>query len=64
MYETLGPRNKQNYHRLSPNLVHASTEMDDTSPRNIKNLIQDGLKYVSENKKELDLIVKKIIKNK
>jgi patatin-like phospholipase/acyl hydrolase len=64
MYETLGARNTQNYHRLMPELNNASPEMDDTSKDNIFNLIQAGLKYISQNKKELDHIVKKLIKNK
>ena len=64
MYETLGNRNSQNYHRLMPNLINASPEMDDTSAKNIKNLIQDGLTFINQNQNELDLIVKKIIQNK
>jgi patatin-like phospholipase/acyl hydrolase len=64
MYETLGNRNEKNYHRLMPNLINASPEMDDTSAKNIKDLIQDGLLFINENQKELDVIVKKIIKNK
>jgi hypothetical protein len=38
--------------------------MDDTSAKNIKDLIQDGLLFINENQKELDVIVKKIIRNK
>lgn len=64
MYETLGERNSQNYHRLMPNLINASPEMDDTSSKNIFNLIQDGLLFINENQEQLDQIVKKIIKNK
>ena len=64
MYETLGKRNTQNYHRLMPELNNASPEMDDTSKENIFNLIQAGLKYINQNKVELDQIVKKLIKNK
>lgn len=64
MYETLGQRNKKNYHRLMPDLIHASSEMDDTSPKNINNLIQDGLKFINENQEELNLIVNKLISNK
>ena len=64
MYETLGERNSQNYHRLMPNLINASSEMDDTSSKNIFNLIQDGLSFITQNQEQLDQIVKKVIKNK
>lgn len=64
MYETLGPTNYQNYHRLMPNLKNASPEMDDTSKKNIQELIQAGLTFVEENKEQLIVIAKKLIKNK
>lgn len=64
MYETLGPRNSQNYHRLMPSLKNASPEMDDTSKKNIYELIQAGLAYVEQNQGELNEIAKKLIKNK
>lgn len=64
MYETLGNRNSQNYHRIMPDLQKASPEMDDTSKENISNLIQAGLAYINQNQEQLDRIVKKLIKNK
>ena len=64
MFETLGNRNRENYHRLMPTLIHSSPEMDETSPKNIQNLIQDGLTFITNNQEELDKIVKKIIRNK
>jgi patatin-like phospholipase/acyl hydrolase len=64
MYETLGNRNSQNYHRIMPDLKKASPEMDDTSKENIFNLIQAGLTYINQNQEQLDQIVKKLIKNK
>ena len=64
MFETLGDRNSQNYHRLMPDLKKAAPEMDNTSKENIFNLIQAGLAYVNQNQANLDLIVKKLIKNK
>ena len=64
MYETLGPTNYQNYHRLMPNLKNASPEMDNTTKKNIQELIQAGLDFVNENSEELIIIAKKIIKNK
>jgi hypothetical protein len=63
MFETLGPRNRQNYHRLMPSLKNASSEMDDTSKKNIYELIQAGLAFVEQNQDELNTIAKKIIKN-
>lgn len=64
MFETLGPRNRQNYHRLMPSLKNASPEMDNTSQINIYELIQAGLMYVEQNREELNLIAEKLIKNK
>lgn len=63
MFETLGPRNRLNYHRLMPSLKNASSEMDDTSKKNIYELIQAGLAFVEQNQDELNTIAKKIIKN-
>lgn len=64
MFETLGPRNTQNYHRLMPDLRNASPEMDKTTKRNIKELIQAGLFFVEQNQEELRTIAKKLIKYK
>lgn len=64
MYETLGTRNQQNYHRLMPSLKNASPEMDDTSKKNIYELIQAGLFYVEQNQEELNEIARKLIKHK
>lgn len=63
MFETLGPRSRQNYYRLTPSLKNASPEMDDTSPKNIQALIQAGLIYVEENQNLLNAIAKKLIKH-
>ncbi len=64
MYEALGNKNSQNYHRIMPDLKKASPEMDDTSKENIFNLIQAGLSYVNENQDQLDQVIKKLIENK
>ncbi len=64
MYETLGVTNYQNYHRLMPALKDASPEMDDTTKKNIQNLIQAGLAYVDENQENLIVIAKKLMRNK
>ena len=64
MYQTLGHRNSQNYHKIIPDLKKASPEMDETSKENIFNLIQAGLTYINENQEQLNQIVNKLIKNK
>lgn len=64
MYETLGPRNQKNYYRIMPDLKNASSEMDDTSKKNIYELIQVGLYYVDQNREVLNDIAKKLVKNK
>lgn len=63
MYETLGPRNAKNYHRLMPSLKNASPEMDDVSSKNIYELIQAGLAYVDQHRNELNAIAQKLIKH-
>ncbi len=64
MFETLGVKNSQNYHRIKPDLKKASPEMDETSKENVFNLIQAGLSYINDNEAKLNEIVKKLIKNK
>jgi len=64
MYATLGPWNQKNYYRIMPKLKNASPEMDDTSKKNIYELIQAGLYYVDNNREQLNEIAKKLIKNK
>lgn len=63
MYETLGSRNVKNYYRLMPSLKNASPEMDNVSAKNIYELIQAGLAYVDQNRRELNEIAKKLIKH-
>jgi patatin-like phospholipase/acyl hydrolase len=64
MSQTLGPRNRKNYYRIMPNLKNASSEMDDTSKKNIYELIQAGLYYIDNNREQLNEIAKKLVKNK
>lgn len=64
MFHTLGVRNQKNYFRLNPSLKNASPSMDNVSKRNIEELIQAGLHFIDENKKILDQIVQKLVKNK
>lgn len=63
MYETLGLRNQKNYYRLMPQLKNDSSEMDDTSQKNIFELIQAGLYFVDQNREMLNVIAKKLVKN-
>ncbi|POS02950.1 patatin-like phospholipase/acyl hydrolase [Flavobacterium croceum DSM 17960] len=64
MYETLGARNSKNYYRLMPSLYNASADMDNTSAKNIYNLIQAGFQYIEKNQNMLTTIAKKLIANK
>ena len=64
MFSTLGLRNQKNYYRIMPELKNASPEMDDTSKKNIYELIQAGLFYIDNNREQLNEIAKKLIKNK
>ncbi|NJM78675.1 MAG: patatin, partial [Flavobacterium sp.] len=64
MYEAQSPRNRKNYHRLMPQLKSASPEMDDTSKKNIFELIQAGLYFIDQNRFTLNEIAKKLVKYK
>lgn len=64
MFESLGPRNRKNYYRIMPDLKNASPEMDDTSKKNIYELIQAGLFYIDQNRAMLNSIAKKLVRNK
>ncbi len=64
MYEAQTYRNSRNYHRLMPDLKNASPEMDDTSKKNIYELIQAGLYFIEQNQQNLIAIAKKLIRNK
>jgi uncharacterized protein len=64
MFNSLGIVNRRNYYRLNPKLEEAASAMDNVSTSNIEALLQDGLLYIEQNKKTLDQIVKKLIKNK
>jgi patatin-like phospholipase/acyl hydrolase len=49
------------YHRIQPGLQDAKSAMDDVSPENLIALKEAGLKYISDNQKELDSIIKQIL---
>ncbi len=64
LFNGLGPHNRRNYYRLNPSLKDAAPEMDNVTPTNIEALIQAGYSYIDQHKKQLNDIVKKLIKNK
>ncbi|MFT5054179.1 MAG: patatin-like phospholipase/acyl hydrolase [Oceanospirillaceae bacterium] len=65
MFDTVvkkGDTNKD-YIRIDPDLLSASSEMDDASEENMNHLREAGLDYVASNKNQIDAIVKKLIDN-
>ena len=50
-----------NYFRIQPDLETADGDMSNASNRNIKALINDAKKYISENQIQLDAVIKAII---
>ncbi|PIQ50396.1 MAG: patatin [Cytophagales bacterium CG12_big_fil_rev_8_21_14_0_65_40_12] len=50
------------YHRIQPGLQDAKSAMDDVSPENLIALKEAGLKYISDNQKELNTIIQQILK--
>ncbi len=63
IYHTLEGQNKNDYHRLEPEVVTADIEMDNAEKENLKALESDGLGYISKPSvdSELDSIVEKLI---
>jgi uncharacterized protein len=64
IFNSLGQRNRKNYYRLTPQLKEASADMDNATQPNIEALIQAGYAYIDANRKTLNDIVKKLIRNK
>lgn len=56
-----GTSNKD-YIRIEPDLLSASSEMDDASPENMARLREAGLDYVANNSSEIDHIVDSLLK--
>lgn len=50
-----------NYIRIDPLIKIGSSNSQDASPQNMKNLHQDALNYIEENKEFLDNLVKRLI---
>jgi patatin-like phospholipase/acyl hydrolase len=64
IYDTLALKtDKNNYHRLEPEVKTADLEMDNATPKNLQKLKDDALNYVSDEvvDKELDAIAQKLI---
>ncbi|HSC52754.1 MAG TPA: patatin-like phospholipase family protein [Phnomibacter sp.] len=63
MFNTLSAEDEKDYYRLEPALQDASSEMDDVTPENLKNLHEAGLYYVAKNDALIEEIVTKLIKH-
>ncbi len=49
------------YHRIQPDLLSASQEMDDASPENITQLMQAAAACIEKHKDELEIIIQRLI---
>jgi patatin-like phospholipase/acyl hydrolase len=49
------------YHRIQPELLEASQEMDDASPENINRLMQAAAACIEKHKDELEVIIHRLI---
>jgi patatin-like phospholipase/acyl hydrolase len=64
IYDTLALKtDKNNYHRLEPEVKTADLEMDNATPENLQKLREDALNYISDEDvdKELDTIAQKLL---
>ena len=64
IFDTLSPIDKNDYHRLDPDIGLASPKMDNAKPSNMEALRQAGKAFIVENKDELDVIISKLIAHK
>ncbi len=64
IFDTMEPEDKNDYHRLDPDIGLANPEMDDASLLNMEALRQAAKRFIAENQNELDMIVSKLIANK
>ena len=51
----------KNYHRINPPIVMGSRSIEKSTKENMKDLKQDALNYINENKEYLDDIAKQLI---
>lgn len=63
IYETLPVEDCEDYYRVQPKLLHATSDMDNAALENIRALYEDGLASVEFYKEQLDEIVEKLIAN-
>ncbi len=61
MFNTLSPQDEKDYYRLEPPLQDASSEMDEVTDENLKNLHEAGLHFVANNDAMLNELVDKLI---
>lgn len=64
IFDTLKPGDKNDYHRIDPDIGLANPEMDDASPENMEALRQAAKAYIAVNHDQLDVIVSKLIAHK
>lgn len=64
IFDTMTLGDKNDYHRVDPDIGLANPEMDDASPENMEALRQAAKAYIAENQDELDIIVSKLIAHK
>lgn len=63
MFNTLSEADEKDYYRLEPALQDASSEMDEVSDENLKNLHEAGLYYIAKNDQLIDEIIAKLLAN-
>lgn len=60
LYSTLEGADKNDYYRIEPGLLEASSQMDDAGAENIVHLRDAGLHYIQQNKDSLDAIAEAV----
>lgn len=63
MFNTLSEADEKDYYRLEPSLQDASSEMDEVTDENLKNLHEAGLYYIAKNDKLIEEITAKLLAN-
>lgn len=60
IYDTFGQEDKNDYHRLDPDIGLADPDMDNAKSENMEALNQAAKVYILENQDELDVIIEKL----
>lgn len=63
MFNTLSTEDEKDYYRMEPALQDASSEMDEVTDENLKNLHEAGLYFIAKNDKLIEEIVDKLVAN-